>query len=180
MERALAGEKGKVGRVAGAALGAFKETPGEILEEVGGQLTQNIAAREFNPEQSLTEGLGRTAALAGLGGGAMGAIVGAVQQGEAPPTQPAPPAAPPATTEQTPEQKAQILRPFEEAEKAEVEQITQELLRQNFPEDNARRIAAKRVIDNRKQKIKEAILEPAQNEVEQRVKELIDAGVDPN
>jgi len=181
MERALAGEKGKVGRVAGAVLGAVKESPGEIGEEVGGKFTQNLAAREFNPEQSLTEGLGQTAGAAALGGGFMGGTIGALQGGtsaEAPPTQPAPPQQP-AKTEQTPEQKAQILRPFEEVEKAEIEQITQDLLKQNFPEDSARRIAAKRVIENRKQQIKDAILEPAQNEIEQRVKELIDTGVDP-
>lgn len=181
MERALAGEKGKVGRAAGIALGAIKEAPGEMLEESGGQFTQNLAAREFNPEQSLTEGLGRTAALAGLGGGTIGGVVGGIQSGGAQaqpaPAQPAPPEQ--TAGMQTPEQKAQILRPLEEIEKDEVEQITQSLIKQNFPEDSSRRIAAKRVLENRKRQAKEAVLEPAQNEVEQRVKDLIDAGVDP-
>lgn len=179
MERALAGEKGKLGRVTGAALGAVKEAPGEMLEEGGGQFTQNLAARQFNPEQSLTEGVGKTAALAGLGGGTIGGAVGAIQQqGEAAPTQAPPPPAQ-GTEQQTPEQKAQLLRPLEEIEKAEVDKITEELLKQNFPADNAHRIAVKRVLENRKRLAKEAVLEPAQNEVEQRVKDLIDAGVDP-
>jgi len=181
MERALAGEKGKLGRTAGAITGAIKETPGEMLEEGGGKFTQNLAAREFNPEQSLTEGIGQTVGSAALGSTFMGGTVGAIQQEGAakpPQTTQAPP--PPAgTQQQTPEQKAQILRPLEEIEKAEIEKVTQELLNQNFPEDNARSIAVKRVIEDRKRQAKEAVLEPAQNETEQRVKDLIDAGVDP-
>ena len=181
MERALAGEKGKLGRTAGAITGAIKETPGEMLEEGGGKFTQNLAAREFNPEQSLTEGIGQTVGSAALGSTFMGGAVGAVQQeGAAKPTQTTQAPPPPAgTQQQTPEQKAQVLRPLEEIEKAEIEKVTQELLNQNFPEDNARSIAVKRVIENRKKQAREAVIEPAQNEVEQRVKELIDAGVDP-
>ena len=181
MERALAGEKGKLGRTAGAITGAIKETPGEMLEEGGGKFTQNLAAREFNPEQSLTEGIGQTVGSAALGSTFMGGTVGAIQQeGAAKPTQTTQAPPPPAgTQQQTPEQKAQILRPLEEIEKAEVEKVTQELLNQNFPEDNARSIAVRRVIENRKKQAREAVIEPAQNEVEQRVKELIDAGVDP-
>jgi hypothetical protein len=59
MERALAGEKGRLGRVAGAVVGGVKATPSEVLEEVGGKATQNVAAMTVNPEQSLTEGLGQ-------------------------------------------------------------------------------------------------------------------------
>jgi len=83
MERALAGERGNAGRIIGAGLGALKEIPGEMVEEGGGQFAQNVAARQFNPDQSLTEGVGRAGALAALGAGAMGATVGAVQ-GRAP------------------------------------------------------------------------------------------------
>jgi hypothetical protein len=181
MERALAGEKGKLGRTAGAVAGAIKETPGEMLEEGGGKFTQNLAAREFNPEQSLTEGIGQTVGSAALGSTFMGGTVGAIQQeGAAKPTQTTQAPPPPGQNNvQTPEQKAQVLRPLEEIEKAEIEKVTQELLNQNFPEDNARSIAVRRVIENRKRQAKEAVLEPAQNEVEQRVKDLIDAGVDP-
>ena len=181
MERALAGEKGKLGRTAGAVAGAIKETPGEMLEEGGGKFTQNLAAREFNPEQSLTEGIGQTVGSAALGSTFMGGTVGAIQQeGAAKPTQTTQTPPPPGQNNvQTPEQKAQVLRPLEEIEKAEIEKVTQELLNQNFPEDNARSIAVKRVIENRKKQAREAVIEPAQNEVEQRVKELIDAGVDP-
>jgi hypothetical protein len=81
---------------------------------------------------------------------------------------------PGASTEQQ-----KLYRSFDETEQEETEKITQSLLAQNFPEDSARRIAAKRVLENRKQRIKDAIIEPAQDEIEQRVKELIDAGIDP-
>ena len=76
-ERALAGERTGAGRLTGAALGAIKETPGENVEEVGGRLLQNIAMKQVNPEQSLTEGLGQTAAQATIGAAGMGGIGGA-------------------------------------------------------------------------------------------------------
>ena len=107
MERALAGEKGKLGRVAGAVVGGVKGTPGEIIEEVGGKGAENVAARMVDPEQSLTEGLGATAAQAGIGGFGMGSTVGALQGRqtlEAPtPTTPGTPA----TTPLTPSAKQQ-------------------------------------------------------------------------
>jgi hypothetical protein len=87
-ERALAGERTGVGRFTGAALGAIKETPGENVEEVGGRLLQNIAMKQVNPEQSLTEGLGQTAAQATIGAAGMGGIGGAFSgraKAEAPP-----------------------------------------------------------------------------------------------
>ena len=89
MERILAGEKmagkGILPRLGtGLATGA-KEIPGEMLEETGGRFSQNLAMREVKPEQSLTEGLGETAAMAALGGAGMGGVTGALgRRAEAP------------------------------------------------------------------------------------------------
>lgn len=90
-ERALAGEKlgkgaGAAARIGQMAVGAAKEIPGEQAEEVGGKLLQNVAQRQVNPEQSLTEGLGQTAAQAAIGAGGMGAI-GGIRSGRAAPVE---------------------------------------------------------------------------------------------
>ena len=77
LERILAGEKTGKGIVGGALAGAAKELPSELLEETGGQLAQNLAVRQVNPQQSLTEGLGATAAQAGLGAVGLGGVGGA-------------------------------------------------------------------------------------------------------
>jgi hypothetical protein len=81
-ERALAGEKigakGILGKAAAIGAGALKEIPGEQFEEVGGKALQNLAMRQVNPEQSLTEGLGITAAQAAIGAAGMGGVGGAL------------------------------------------------------------------------------------------------------
>jgi len=96
-ERALAGErigaKGALGRAAAIGAGALKEIPGEEFEEVGGKLLQNLAMQQVSPEQSLTSGLGVTAAQAAIGaaglGGAGGALSGRrVEDAETPPAKP--------------------------------------------------------------------------------------------
>ena len=78
MERAFAGERTGLGRIAGAGLGALKEIPSEMIEEGGGQFTQNLAKREVNPNQSLTQGVGTSIGMAGLGAGVMGGVTGAL------------------------------------------------------------------------------------------------------
>jgi len=78
LERVLAGGTTGKGIIGGAVTGAVKELPSELLEETGGQLAKNIALRQVNPQQSLTEGLGATAAQAGLGAVGLGGITGAV------------------------------------------------------------------------------------------------------
>ena len=88
-ERALAGERTGAGRLVGAAIGAAKETPGENIEEVGGRFLQNLALKQINPEQSLTEGLGQTAAQATIGAAGLGAL-GGIRSGR--PIEEAPPA----------------------------------------------------------------------------------------
>jgi Large polyvalent protein associated domain 38/ADP-Ribosyltransferase in polyvalent proteins len=81
-EKALAGEKLGTGRLMGAATGALKNIPDELAEEVGGKLAQNVALQQVNPEQSLTAGLGSTAAQAALGATAIGGGAGALAGGK--------------------------------------------------------------------------------------------------
>jgi len=72
-----------------------------------------------------------------------------------------------------------VYRSMDDIEKDRSKEIYSQLLSQNIPADNARRIAAKRVLEERKQKIKELVVEPTNDEVRQRAKELIDGGIDP-
>ena len=85
---------------------------------------------------------------------------------------------PPAPPEKQEDQKNPY-RSFDEMEQAEASQMLANMLAQNIPEDSARRMVAARIVENRKQKIQQAITEPAGTELEQRVKELIDTGVEP-
>jgi hypothetical protein len=105
LEEAFSGVPGTTGRLLGAGKGALGESAGEIVEEGGGKFSQNLAMREVNPEQSLTEGLGQAAGMAAIGGGAMGAIAGGARrpaEAEAKPEEPSyidkvfPPPPPPA------------------------------------------------------------------------------------
>jgi len=112
LERVLAGGTTGKGLLMGAATGALKELPSEVLEETGGKFTQNLALREVKPEQSLTQGLGATAGQAALGAVGLGGVTGAIggrggAKPEAPVDQqepvvtPAPTAAPEAEKERT-------------------------------------------------------------------------------
>ena len=112
LEKVLAGGTTGKGLLMGAATGALKELPSELLEETGGKFTQNLALREVKPEQSLTQGLGATAGQAALGavglGGVTGAIGGrggakpeALVDQQEPVVTPAPTAAPEAEKERT-------------------------------------------------------------------------------
>ena len=78
LERVLAGEKTGKGVLRGAVSGALKELPSENVEEVGGRLAQNIAARAAGLDRDLTSGLGETAAMASLGAAGMGGVTGIV------------------------------------------------------------------------------------------------------
>jgi len=82
LEETFAGVKGTSGRIFGGVKGALGESAGEVVEEGGGKFSQNLAMREVNPEQSLTEGLGQAAGMAAIGGGGMGAIAGASRSPE--------------------------------------------------------------------------------------------------
>ena len=83
--------------------GLLGESASEMVEEVGGKLASNIAMQTIKPEQSLTAGLGATAAMAAIGGGTLGGVFGLLRgapAAEAPPeggnvaTPGAPPAGP--------------------------------------------------------------------------------------
>ena len=76
LERVLAGEKTGKGIIRGGVAGALKELPSENVEEVGGRLAQNIAARTAGLDRDLTSGLGETAAMASIGAAGMGGITG--------------------------------------------------------------------------------------------------------
>ena len=174
MERALAGEKGKLGRVAGAVVGGVKESPGEIVEEVGGQGVQNIAARMVNPEQSLTQGLGATAAQAGLGGFGMGSTVGLLQGRQTPEAATAPPP-PPGGTQTPPPPPAAA----QQARQERVAKRTQELAQVIGNEEDAARLAEDEVAaeDERNRKMAAG---PTDTAVKTRAQELIAAGMEPN
>jgi len=73
----LTGAAGRAANIGKAALG---ETGSEMVEEGGGKFTQNLAMRDVNPNQSLTEGVGSTAGLAAVGGVGMGGVSGALQK----------------------------------------------------------------------------------------------------
>jgi hypothetical protein len=80
LEEVLAGVPGKgaagLGRLRTAGSTAAGETLGEIPEEVGGKFVSNLAMQQVKPEQSLTEGLGETAAMATIGGVGLGGAAG--------------------------------------------------------------------------------------------------------
>lgn len=109
LEESLAGVQGTGGRAFGALRGALGETAGEITEETGGRLAQNLAMLQVNPEYDLTTGLGQTAGMAAVGGVGMGGISGALQRPAAPSE--VPPTTPPsafAATGEEPEGPAPI------------------------------------------------------------------------
>jgi hypothetical protein len=96
---------GAGGRIGSGIRGLLGESASEVVEEVGGKLSANIAMRDVKPEQALTEGLGATAGLAALGGGTLGGVLGLLRTPEAAPAAPpAPPA--PAAAAQPPEPPA--------------------------------------------------------------------------
>jgi len=195
-------EKSLAGRAEGTALKrGLAELAGEEAETLAPQFVGNLTARSIDERTSPFAGLGQ-AAVETAAGALPGSLISAAAKGAptpsalpaalgqniappAPAEAPAPPTPPadlgPLGEERpgAPTEQQKLYRSFDEMEQEETEKITQSLLNQNFPEDSARRIAAKRVLENRKQRIKDAIVEPAQDEIEQRVKELIDAGIDP-
>lgn len=77
LEKALVGKGTGAGIVKAGAIGAVKEIPSENVEELGGALARNIALKDVDPTQSLTQGLGETAAQATLGATALGGFTGA-------------------------------------------------------------------------------------------------------
>lgn len=91
------GAKGGVkGAVAGAAKAAAIEPLTEIPEEVAGRVATNRAVQKVDPNRSLADGLGETAAQAAVASVGTGAVVGGAEGARKAP--PAAPAAAPAST----------------------------------------------------------------------------------
>lgn len=92
MERVFAGERTGAGRIVGGVTGALKEIPGENIEEVGGKIAQNIAARQAGMDRGLLEGTGETAGMATVGAAGMGGVTGVLagKRKAAPEAPPAP------------------------------------------------------------------------------------------
>jgi len=76
-------------RLGSGIKGLLGESASEVAEEVGGKFASNVAMQNINPEASLASGLGATAAMAAIGGGTMGGVLGLLRKPEAE----APPAA---------------------------------------------------------------------------------------
>jgi len=124
-ERALAGQKTGAGVIMGGVTGAIKETPGEIVEETGGRFSQNLAMRDVNAQQSLTQGLGETAGMAAIGAAGMGGAAGALAGRGAPPAPPVAPAAP--VGEAPPQATDEAPPPAQALEPQPIEKPTEEL-----------------------------------------------------
>lgn len=75
--------------------------------------------------------------------------------------------------------RGEMPKRVQEEEAEEIKAITEDLISQNIPKDNAHRIAVKRVADARKERIADLIAEPSDDPVRVRAKEHIDAGMDP-
>jgi len=86
LEGLAAGTGVKVGRTAGAAIGAVDEG---LVQGGGEQIATNVGVRRVDPRQSLTEGVGQNIAAEGLPGFVGGALSGGSRAEPA-----APPAAP--------------------------------------------------------------------------------------
>jgi hypothetical protein len=117
LEETFAGVPGKSGRLMGGARGALGEAASEVVEETGGRFSQNLAMREVNPEQSLTEGLGQAAGMAAVGGVGMGGVSGLAQKpasidkklpDEKPPSDKVPNVEPPVRPPQAPTAKVTL------------------------------------------------------------------------
>lgn len=78
VEKALAGGATKSGIAKAFAAGAAGEGASEMVEEGGGKFTQNLAMRDVDPTQSLSQGVGATMGQAAVGGVGMGGASGAI------------------------------------------------------------------------------------------------------
>ena len=76
IEEILSGKTISGSRIASGALTALKEIPSENVEEVGGKIAQNIAAKQAGLDKDLLSGTGETAALATIGAAGLGGVSG--------------------------------------------------------------------------------------------------------
>ena len=80
LEEILAGKRLTGSRLGSAAVTGLKEIPSENIEEVGGRVAQNVAARAAGLDRDIMEGAGETAALATLGAAGIGGGAGALSR----------------------------------------------------------------------------------------------------
>lgn len=78
LEEILAGKKITGSRIGSGVVTGLKEIPSENIEEVGGRIAQNIAARQAGLDRELLAGTGETAAMATLGAVGIGGGAGAL------------------------------------------------------------------------------------------------------
>ena len=78
LEEILAGKKITGSRIGSGAVTALKEIPSENIEEVGGRVAQNVAARQAGLDRELLAGTGEAAAMATLGAAGIGGAAGAL------------------------------------------------------------------------------------------------------
>lgn len=74
---------------------------------------------------------------------------------------------------------AEVSPPLAVQEQELFAQEREGLIRRGFDEDSASRIAKRRVAEARQQRIQDLIVQPTEDEIQNRAKELVDAGVDP-
>lgn len=149
----------------------------EVGTEMGGELGAQVASGEtIKWGDVIAEGLG-------AGPQAVAQTALKTIEGKKKPPEEAPEAEAEKKIEPTLDLEAlargEIPKQFQQEEAEEVEAITQDLIKQNIPADNARRIATRRVEQMRKQIITDLIAEPSDDPVRIRAKEHIDAGMDP-
>jgi len=95
-------------------------------------------------------------------------------------TAPAAPVTPAAPADTRIEPTLEPTAPTLEAQEKELFDATfNQLVERGIPEDSAARIASRRVREARKQRIRDLIVKPSQDEIDNRAKELIDGGMDP-
>lgn len=85
LEKALAGGATKSGIAKAFAAGAVGEGASEMVEEGGGKFSQNLAMRDVDPTQALTQGVGATMGQAAVGGVGMGGAAGAISSSRSKP-----------------------------------------------------------------------------------------------
>jgi hypothetical protein len=93
MEEILAGAPAVGGRIGSGLKTAAGEVASEIPEEVGGQISQNLAVKQVKPEQDVFEGTGEAAAMAAVGAAGLGGATGLASRAK-PAVQPAKPEVP--------------------------------------------------------------------------------------
>lgn len=152
-----------------------KELSMQMAGGAGGEYAAQQATGDNKPVDVLMEGLAE-AASAPLEVRSNLREAAKLEKQAKVPGIPVPPQAPAPSVSPVEEKPA---RPFDQAEAAKAEEITNRLVDRGYPLDSAKRIAEKQVLEQRKKFVSELVTEPTEDEIQQRAKELIDEGVPP-